>query len=162
MDENCIFCGIASDQIPAYKVYDDGVVIAFLDINPMVSGHVLLTTKEHYPIFQAIPQEALKNLSTAMKIISNAMLKGMKASGTNVFVANGTAAGQKASHFIIHIIPRYPSDGQLALFVPESTGNDEELAKIQTIFIEKLKGMQHKPHVAESNLEKELTKKFDG
>lgn len=162
MDENCIFCGIASDQIPAYKVYDDGVVVAFLDINPMVTGHVVLTTKEHYPIFQAIPQEALKNLSIAMKIISNALLKGLKASGTNIFVANGQAAGQKASHFIIHIVPRYPGDGQLAFFIPETTGKDEELAKIQKIFIDKLKALQHKTTAAESNLEKELTKKFEG
>ncbi|MBX4206570.1 HIT domain-containing protein [Candidatus Parcubacteria bacterium] len=47
-DPNCIFCKIASGEIPAHKVYEDGDFVAFLDINPRASGHVQVIPKEHH------------------------------------------------------------------------------------------------------------------
>lgn len=46
--DNCIFCKIVANQIPAHKVYEDERFIAFLDIHPQSPGHVQLIPKEHY------------------------------------------------------------------------------------------------------------------
>ena len=47
MKNNCIFCAIAAGEIPSFKVYEDDVVLAYLDINPFSKGHVLVIPKEH-------------------------------------------------------------------------------------------------------------------
>ena len=45
--DDCIFCKIASGQIPASKVFEDDACIAFMDINPLADGHLLLIPKTH-------------------------------------------------------------------------------------------------------------------
>ena len=47
MSESCLFCDIAVRRIAASVVYEDDDVMAFLDINPLAPGHVLLITKAH-------------------------------------------------------------------------------------------------------------------
>ena len=47
MKNNCVFCAIAAGEIPSFKVYEDDVVLAYLDINPFSKGHVLVIPKEH-------------------------------------------------------------------------------------------------------------------
>lgn len=109
--QNCIFCQIVSGKVPSKKVFEDEKVIAFLDINPASSGHILLIPKTHYSILPQIPEDEVGHLFTVAKNLSNALLKGLQVKGTNIFVANGAVAGQKAPHFIIHIIPRKEGDG---------------------------------------------------
>ena len=45
---DCIFCKIGRKEIPAKVLYEDDIVIAYLDINPMHSGHTLIIPKNHY------------------------------------------------------------------------------------------------------------------
>ena len=47
MKNNCIFCAIAAGELPSFKIYEDDVVLAFLDINPFSNGHVLVIPKNH-------------------------------------------------------------------------------------------------------------------
>ena len=47
METDCIFCQIINGAIPAAKVYEDDQVLAFLDINPVNHGHLLIIPKEH-------------------------------------------------------------------------------------------------------------------
>ena len=47
MKNNCVFCAIAAGEIPSFKVYEDDIVLAYLDINPFTKGHVLVIPKEH-------------------------------------------------------------------------------------------------------------------
>lgn len=47
MTDNCIFCKIINNNIPSNKIYEDDKVLAFLDINPVSNGHVLVIPKEH-------------------------------------------------------------------------------------------------------------------
>ncbi len=44
---DCIFCKIVNKELPSYKVYEDDLVLAFLDINPLTVGHTLVIPKEH-------------------------------------------------------------------------------------------------------------------
>lgn len=109
--EQCPFCKIIKGDIPSKKVWEDEKVIAILDINPAAKGHVLLMPKEHYPIMPLIPPETFEHLFLKTKQLSAAMKEGLLSFGNTIFIANGYAAGQQSSHFMLHIIPREETDG---------------------------------------------------
>ena len=109
--QQCIFCQLISGKIPSKKIFEDDTCIVILDINPATKGHLLLIPKEHYAIMPQIPEKEIKHLFTIAKKMSQLLLKALKVSGTSVFIANGLVAGQKAQHFMIHIIPRKDGDG---------------------------------------------------
>jgi len=107
----CIFCKIISNEIPSVKVYEDGKVLAFLDIRPVNSGHVLLISKKHYANMLETPDDVLKELVAVSKKIAPAVLKAVNASAFNLTVNNGVEAGQAVAHTHFHIIPRLAGDG---------------------------------------------------
>ena len=47
MKNDCIFCAIAAGEIPSFKLYEDDLVLAYLDINPFTRGHALVIPKAH-------------------------------------------------------------------------------------------------------------------
>ncbi len=107
----CIFCQIIDGKIPSRRVYEDDICVAILDINPANPGHVLILPKEHHPIMPLMPEADAAHMMQVAKKVSQAMIRGMKSQSTNIFAANGSAAGQKAPHFMIHVIPRNQGDG---------------------------------------------------
>lgn len=108
--QQCIFCHIASGKIPAKKVYEDDKVTAVLDINPGASGHVLVIPKDHVAIMPQMSDDLVVHLGMVAKQLSHALIRALKVEGTSIFVANGVAAGQRAPHFLLHVIPRSPND----------------------------------------------------
>ena len=58
MDE-CIFCKIATDQLPSSKVYEDDDCLAILDINPVSRGHLLVLIREHWETVAEVPPDLL-------------------------------------------------------------------------------------------------------
>jgi histidine triad (HIT) family protein len=109
--KNCVFCQIASGKIPSRKVFEDEKCVAVLDISPANLGHMLLLPKDHYSVMPQLPDELTGHLFNVAKHLSQAALKAFKLKGTTIFVANGMAAGQKAPHVLIHVIPRAFEDG---------------------------------------------------
>ncbi|MEM3154859.1 MAG: HIT family protein [Candidatus Woesearchaeota archaeon] len=115
--QQCVFCHIASGKIPAKKVYDDDKVAAVLDINPAASGHILLVPKRHVAIMPQMSDDLVSHLGMVAKQLSHALIRALKVEGTSIFVANGVAAGQRAPHFLLHVIPR-KQDDNIALQPP--------------------------------------------
>lgn len=109
--QNCIFCKIIAGEIPSKKVYEDNEFYAILDINPAAEGHTLLMPKKHIQIMPQMDQALVGKIGDVSKKISSKLLKAFSVEGTSIFIANGVVAGQKAPHFIIHIIPRKENDG---------------------------------------------------
>src|SRR3989344_338818 len=109
--QQCIFCQIITGKITSKKVYEDSSCLAILDINPAAKGHILLLPKEHFAIMPQVPEKVLGHLSIVAKNVSQVILKILRADGTTIFIANGAAAGQRAQHFMIHLIPRRSGDG---------------------------------------------------
>jgi len=103
--QHCPFCKIIKGEIPSQKVYEDSFAIAVLDINPAVPGHTILIPKEHYPILPLMPIELQQHLGWLVGQLGNALRKAMLAQRTESFIANGAAAGQQSSHFLIHMLP---------------------------------------------------------
>lgn len=123
MNNDCIFCQIASGQAPADKIYEDESVVAFLDLRPSNKGHALLIHKQHTNDLLSSPDQILSELLPKARKVAAAILKATGASGFNLSINNGLAAGQIVFHLHVHIIPRYENDG-LKLF-PQK---DSELA----------------------------------
>ena len=137
--KQCIFCQIISGKVQSRKVYEDDKVVALLDINPANPGHVLLLTKEHYSIMPQIPDDEVAYVFMAAKSLSNSMLKSIDAQGTNIIVANGIAAGQRAQHFMVHVIPRKDNDG-VNFILPQKTMEQQEIEAIGNKLIAALSG----------------------
>lgn len=111
--KQCVFCQIISGKVPSQKIYEDNKVLVILDINPAAKGHLLILPKEHYSIQPQIPDKEQGHLFSIAKKMSHLLLKGLKVSGTSLFAANGLVAGQKAQHFILHVLPRKEGDDVL-------------------------------------------------
>ena len=82
--DNCIFCKIASGEIPAATLYEDDLFRVILDLGPASKGHALILPKNHYANLYEIPDEMVgkamvlaKKMGTALK--ESHMLKGKNA-----------------------------------------------------------------------------------
>jgi len=128
--KNCIFCQIIAGKVASKKVYADDKVFAILDINPANPGHILVLPKEHYAIMPVIPDPELGYMAMVAKALSHTLLKVLQAGGTTIFIANGSAAGQKAQHFMVHIIPRKEND-DVGLMIPQNNISEQDLDALQ-------------------------------
>lgn len=137
--KQCIFCQVIGGKVQSKKIYDDDLVIGILDINPANPGHTLLMTKSHYSIMPQIPDDEIAHIFNVVKSISNSMLRGIDAHGTNIIVANGVLAGQKAQHFMVHVIPRKENDG-VNFTLPQAAMKQEEIEAIGARLISYLGG----------------------
>jgi histidine triad (HIT) family protein len=118
--EQCIFCKIIKGEMDSKKVFEDELFMGILDINPATKGHVLLMPKEHYPIMPLIPQETLNKLYLVVRDVSNAVKQALVTVGSTVMIANGAAAGQQSTHFMLHVIPRDRGDGLSHFDIPKN------------------------------------------
>ena len=109
--ENCIFCKIAKGEIPSNKVYEEGDIFAFLDIQPASrkGGHTLIIPKKHYETIDEIPEALLNKVMKVVKKVSIAIMK--LSDGVNIVQNNKKASGQFVPHIHFHVIPRYKDDG---------------------------------------------------
>ncbi len=135
--KQCIFCQIIAGKVQSRKVYEDDSVIAILDVNPANPGHMLIMPKEHYSIMPQLPDEALSHIFAVAKALSNSALRALEVQGSNIIVANGVAAGQRAQHFMAHLIPRTENDG-LKFELPQKALSESELEKIGSILSKSL------------------------
>jgi histidine triad (HIT) family protein len=127
---NCIFCKIVKGEIPSKKVYEDDMMLAILDINPAVKGHILVLPKEHYPIMPLIPPEVFSHLFGKTATLTKALEEAMLVPRATVFIANGAIAGQQSPHFLFHIMPREDGDGLDMLTVEGNGVNQSDLKEV--------------------------------
>jgi histidine triad (HIT) family protein len=104
--ENCIFCKIVKKEIPASIIYEDQNFLAFLDIQPVSDGHILIVLKKHIVWMQDADDETISEIFILAKKLMLAIKKGIKCDYVQVSVV-----GKDVPHFHIHLIPRYFGDG---------------------------------------------------
>lgn len=107
----CVFCKMVAGQIPVTKIYEDDVVLSFLDIGPISDGHTLVIPKQHFEKLHQCPAEILGRVASRLGKIAKAVAGAMNSNGYNVLCNNGRAAGQIIEHLHFHIIPRNSGDG---------------------------------------------------
>lgn len=104
---DCLFCKIASGQIPASKLHEDEDILAFADINPQAPTHFLVIPKRHLsgPGVVSEADEALigKVMRTGAEIAKNRGVEDFR-----FVVNNGPGAGQTVFHFHLHVLGGRP------------------------------------------------------
>lgn len=126
---NCIFCAIAAGEIPSFKVYEDELVLAYLDINPFTRGHTLVIPKVHSSGLLDTSDETLAAIIVRVKKIAAHLKEKLGADGFNILQNNGEAAGQTVHHLHFHIVPRYGSATTEIAFA-NGKGDFAELEKL--------------------------------
>lgn len=133
-----IFSKIIRKEIPSYILYEDDLVIAFLDISQATKGHTLVVTKGVYETILEVPEETLKHLFSVVQKLSGKIMKAFNAKGLNILNNNGSIAGQTVFHYHVHILPRYDDkeiDIKFVNHAPNLTASDylsilDEISKI--------------------------------
>ena len=105
-----IFTKIINKEIPSYILYEDEIVISFLDISQTTKGHALVVTKKPYQNIFEVPEDTFKHLFGVVQKISYAINKAFNPTGLNLLNNNHEIAGQTVFHYHVHIIPRYTKE----------------------------------------------------
>lgn len=109
---DCVFCKILSGEFECSKIYEDNLILAFMDIHPVNEGHILIIPKRHVELATDIDDETSGKMFVLAKKINIALRKsGVKLEGINYFLADGEAAGQEVFHAHLHVFPRFKNDG---------------------------------------------------
>ena len=108
---DCIFRSIVAGDSPSSPVYDDDRVLAFMDINPATTGHLLVVPKRHATYLENLDQRDGAAMFAAAQRLAAAVRRALDAEGVNLFLADGEVAGQEAFHVHLHVLPRRPDDG---------------------------------------------------
>lgn len=101
-----IFSKIIAGDIPCHKVYEDESVLAFLDVNPLSTGHTLVIPKEAAATLDVLSDDAGAAIGRVLPRIARAIMAATGASEYNVLQNNGAGAHQAVFHVHFHIIPK--------------------------------------------------------
>jgi len=129
MNEDCIFCKIATGKAGAVKVFEDEHSLAFLDIHPLNPGHTLVIPKKHYDSMVEMPSEEVGRVFSAVAKVMRGVKKASKADGINIGQSNGRAASQEVFHMHVHVIPRFVHE-MAGGFPERKTASESDLEEI--------------------------------
>lgn len=102
---NCIFCKIINREIPAKIIYEDDIVIAFLDVNPDSNGHTLIIPKKHYTDLVDIDDKTLSHIMSTARDLKKLLEEKLNIDGLTLIQNNG--AVQEVKHYHLHLKPHY-------------------------------------------------------
>lgn len=108
---HCPFCDIIGGAGEVSVCYEDAVAMAFMDIQPVNDGHVLVVPRTHYERIEELPREVGLHLYEVATRLIPVVQQVSGCPDLNVVVNSGSAAGQDVLHFHVHLIPRRAGDG---------------------------------------------------
>ena len=110
MDE-CVFCEIVAGQALASVIYEDETALAFMDIQPVNLGHLLIIPRRHASFLADLHEATGAHLfRVAMRMAEALRRSGIRCEGVNLFLADGEAAFQEVFHVHLHVFPRFAGD----------------------------------------------------
>jgi diadenosine tetraphosphate (Ap4A) HIT family hydrolase len=118
-DPHTVFESVLAGRLPADFVYRDQTVAAFMDIQPVTPGHVLVVPVVRAATLAELPPESGAHMFRVGQRVAAALrASGLTCEGVNLFLADGVVAGQTVFHLHLHVIPRYAGD-DFAFKLPE-------------------------------------------
>ncbi len=109
---DCVFCAIVAGDLPASRVYDDELVLGFMDLNPATPGHLLVVPKRHAADLAGLdPDDGAHMFRVAQRLAAAVRASAVASEGINLFLADGEVAGQEVFHAHLHVVPRRRGDG---------------------------------------------------
>lgn len=116
----CIFCDILHGRMPGSIVYRDEHAAAFMDIQPVNPGHLLVVPIRHAASLADTDADTAAHLMRIAHRLAAALRRSsVRCEGVNLFLADGAAAMQEVFHVHLHVFPRYTGDGFGLRFAPE-------------------------------------------
>lgn len=109
---DCIFCKIAKGECPSYTIYEDDIVKAFLDINPLSNGHTLIIPKKHFKELDDIDEKTITHIMMVSKKVKSILEDKLDMDGVTLIQNNGKP--QEVKHFHLHLKPYYSNAGRRA------------------------------------------------
>ena len=104
-EKSCIFCNIIEGKAPCYKIYEDELSLAILDINPFSKGHCLVIPKRHVPWWHELSSEENASLFSVAKIVAEKIMKALSPDFVCMY-----ARGRRIPHTHIFLVPTYSGD----------------------------------------------------
>ena len=101
----CGFCAIVAGRAPASRVYEDARALAFLDINPVRRGHLLVIPKAHRAQIWEMEDAEFAAVYRCLPKLVRALRLAVAADAVTILSLNGAAAGQTVFHLHVHLIP---------------------------------------------------------
>ncbi|HKO17096.1 MAG TPA: HIT family protein [Gemmatimonadaceae bacterium] len=110
-DVHCPFCDLIHGAGEVSICYEDADALAFMDIQPVNAGHVLVVPKQHYESLVDTPPELARQLFDVSMRLAQVIRKVTRCEDMNIVVNSGKTAGQDVFHYHVHLIPRQEGDG---------------------------------------------------
>src|SRR5690242_4177805 len=130
---DCIFCKILAGESEVSLVYRDETCAAFMDVQPINPGHLLVVPVKHAAYLSELKEEdGMRMFAIAQRLAAALRRTEVKCEGVDVFLADGEAAGQEVFHVHLHVIPRYRGDG-FAFKFPASYGQRPKREELNEI-----------------------------
>ncbi len=132
---SCPFCAIVAGELPSSQLYADDTVLAFMDIRPVTTGHLLVVPRAHAVSLADLPEATGAAMFVAAQQLAGALrASGLPCDGINFFLADGAVAGQEVWHVHLHVLPRFAGDGfklSASFLSPERAALDATAARIR-------------------------------
>lgn len=107
----CVFCDIVAGQVAASAIYEDDLVLAFMDNAPINPGHALVIPKGHHTSLSDLPETLGARLFAVGRRLAGVLRRsGVRCEGITLFLSDGEAAGQEIFHCHLHLLPRFRGD----------------------------------------------------
>jgi histidine triad (HIT) family protein len=104
-EKRCIFCDIVEEKAPCYKICEDDLSFAILDINPFSKGHCLVLPKRHVPWWHDLTEAETNSLFRLAKEVAEKMMKTLKPDFVCMYVR-----GRRIPHTHVFLVPTYSGD----------------------------------------------------
>lgn len=150
-DRSCTFCDLIRGAGEVSICYEDASAIAFLDIQPVNAGHLLVVPRDHFERIEDVPPDLAMHLFRVARRLVPAVRKVANAEGINIVVNSGRAAGQDEPHYHVHVIPRRDGDGFdvplpfAGSDMPDRTVLDATAARIMTAMRDPVRALRYNP-----------------
>ncbi len=105
-DDQNIFAKILRGEIPCAKVYEDDLVLAFMDVMPQAEGHTLVVPKAPARGLLDVAPDTLAALIVRVQKVASAVKTAFAADGLTILQYNEPAGGQSVFHLHFHVVPR--------------------------------------------------------
>lgn len=109
---DCVFCRIIAGDLESSVVHEDDRTVAFMDIQPLTPGHLLVVPRRHATSLAELdPQDGAALFPVAHRAAAALRRSALRCEGVNLFIADGAAAGQDVFHVHLHVFARFDGDG---------------------------------------------------
>ena len=136
--KECVFCKIIRGEIPCCKVYEDDLILAFLDIAPFNIGHTVIIPKDHQNSITTLDEIYANRIIKMAPKIGVALMRTINAEGFNLFLNNGSVAGQTVWHCHMHVLPRFAGDKVVISSEPQKYDSLDQMAELAGKLFNKL------------------------